>query len=119
MANIYTMDGNTVTEGLQGCNVCDEAIQCAQRAADRLGTDVHLVDDDGEWIVHPAAADGTRAPADRHVTITTRQVEMLRDEAAAHGDLAQVEVCDRAMEGDGNALSECQRVIQSVAAQED
>lgn len=39
-----------------GCNVCNEAIQAAARYADRLGTDVHLVDDDGEWIVHPARA---------------------------------------------------------------
>lgn len=63
MAGIYTMDGNELTVGLQGCNVCDEAIQHAQAFADQLSTDVHLVDDDGEWIVHPKI-DGKREPAD-------------------------------------------------------
>jgi len=58
MAAIYDMDGTELTAGLQGCNVCDEAIQAAQRTADRLGRDVELVDDDGSWIVHPAGPDG-------------------------------------------------------------
>jgi hypothetical protein len=53
MAAIYTLEGNELSAGLQGCNVCDEAIQAAKRFAQQLGTDVHLVDDDGEWIVHP------------------------------------------------------------------
>jgi len=66
MAAIYTLDGNELTAGLQGCNVSDEAIQAAERHADNLGTDVHLVDDDGEWIVHPAV-DGKREPADASV----------------------------------------------------
>lgn len=63
MAAIYTLDGNELATGLQGCKVCDEAIQSAERHADLLGTDVHLVDDDGEWLVHPAR-DGKREPAD-------------------------------------------------------
>ena len=65
MAAIYTMDGNELTAGLQGCNTCDEAIQAAHLLADSLGTDVHLVDDDGEWIVHPAV-NGKRALADAY-----------------------------------------------------
>lgn len=57
MAAIYNMlDGTAITQGLQGCSVCDEAIQAARRIAADRGEDVHLVDDDGEWIVHP---DGT------------------------------------------------------------
>ena len=63
MAAVYTLDGNELTVGLQGCDVCDEAIQTAQRIADRLASDVHLVDDDGEWIVHPKVS-GARLPAD-------------------------------------------------------
>lgn len=62
-ASIYTLDGDTITTGLQGHHVCDEAILAAEHAADRLGTAVHLVDDDGEWLVHPAGADGTREAA--------------------------------------------------------
>lgn len=55
MAAIYDYEtGDEITVGLQGCDVCDEAIQAAQRIADDRGEDVHLVDDDGEWIVHPA-----------------------------------------------------------------
>jgi hypothetical protein len=53
MASIYTTDGNELTVGLQGCNLCDEAIQAAQRFADDLDTDVELHDDDGRWLVHP------------------------------------------------------------------
>ncbi len=34
MATIYTFDGDEITTGLQGCNVCDEAIQAAERIAD-------------------------------------------------------------------------------------
>ena len=72
MAEIYTLDGDELTTGLQGCNTCDQAILGAQVWADRLGTAVHLVDDDGEWIVHPAETVGSgeyarqvREPADR------------------------------------------------------
>lgn len=56
-------DGQLLTDGLQGCDTCDEAIQTAQRMADARGRDVHLVDDDGEWLVHPAI-DGARKLAD-------------------------------------------------------
>lgn len=64
MAAVYTLDGNELCTGLQGSDVCDEAIQAAERHADTLGADVHLVDDDGEWIVHPKI-NGVREPATR------------------------------------------------------
>ena len=64
MAAIYTMlNGGELCAGLQGCNVCDEAILAAQSWADELGEDVHLSDDDGEWMVHAKLANGTREPA--------------------------------------------------------
>ena len=53
MASIYSGNGNTLTEGLQGCNVCDAAIQSALRLAKTLEEPVYLDDDDGEWTVHP------------------------------------------------------------------
>jgi hypothetical protein len=65
MAAIYTINGNELCAGLQGCNTCDEALQAAERYADDLEADVHLIDDDGEWIVHPAV-DGNREPADAY-----------------------------------------------------
>lgn len=64
MAAVYDIDtGNELTTGLQGCNVCDKAIQVAQGLADSMGRDVHLVDDDGEWAVHPEI-NGHREAAD-------------------------------------------------------
>lgn len=54
MAAIYDMDdGSTITEGLQGSNVCDEAMQAARRIAARREETVLLVDDDGHWLVRP------------------------------------------------------------------
>jgi hypothetical protein len=39
-------------------------MQAAQRMADERGAAVHLVDDDGDWLVHPADGGGKRQPAD-------------------------------------------------------
>jgi hypothetical protein len=36
-------------------------------------------------------------------TITAHQINLLRTEAAQAGDLAQVEICDRALAGDPDA----------------
>lgn len=66
MASIYTMDGEELSAGLQGCNVCSHALTAAEETADERGEDVLLVDDDGEWIVHPAI-NGKREPADPYV----------------------------------------------------
>ena len=51
-------------------------------------------------------------------TITPAQISALRDEAGAHGDLEQVEVCERALNGDTKAIAECVRVIESAEAPE-
>ena len=48
--------GDILTDGLQGCNKCDEAILTAYRMADARGRTVLLMDDDGEWVVHPRKA---------------------------------------------------------------
>lgn len=54
MAEIYDLEnGDEITVGLQGSDVCDEAIRAARNiAADRNET-VQLVDDDGTWDVYP------------------------------------------------------------------
>jgi hypothetical protein len=53
MAAIYdATTGETITEGLQGCSRCDEALIAAREWAEDWGEAVHLVDDDGEWIVY-------------------------------------------------------------------
>lgn len=43
-------------------------------------------------------------------------IERLRTEAATAGDLAQVAICDRALDGDETARAECARVIRAAAA---
>lgn len=53
MANIYNMNGEYLSEGLQGCRVCDEAFQAAKQIAEERDEDVMLEDDDGNWIVSP------------------------------------------------------------------
>lgn len=50
-------------------------------------------------------------------TVTTDAIRLLRDEAGSAGDLAQVEICDRALAGDEQAIEECARVITHAAAQ--
>jgi hypothetical protein len=49
--------------------------------------------------------------------VTNQQIRTLRAEAAEAGDLAQVAICDRAMDGDDAAAVECARVIAEAAAQ--
>lgn len=52
------------------------------------------------------------------MSITTTQIEALMTEAGEHGDLQQVEICERALTGDEAAIAECQRVIDAAAAQQ-
>lgn len=53
MATILDIDGNVRSAGLQGCTVCDQAIQIARRQAAQADEDVLLYDDDGVWRVRP------------------------------------------------------------------
>ena len=54
MATIYrASDASIITDGLQGSNVCDEAIQAAQALAAADDEDVILEDDDGYWLISP------------------------------------------------------------------
>jgi len=53
MAAIYNQDGYYVTEGLQGCDVCDEAARAARDIASDRDEAVILEDNDGTWLVHP------------------------------------------------------------------
>lgn len=51
--------------------------------------------------------------------MTTSEIRTLKIEAAAAGDQAMVEICDRAIDGDAAALAECERVQAEAAAQDD
>lgn len=47
--SVYNANGNYLTEGLQGPEVCDEARQVAQSLANDLGESVWLGPDGSEW----------------------------------------------------------------------
>ena len=49
-------------------------------------------------------------------TPTPAQLYILRSEASAAGDDAQVRLCDRALKGNVRALRECRRVLAAAAA---
>lgn len=53
MAAIYDTNGEEICDGLQGSEVCDEAIKAAREIAAARNEPVVLYDDDGEWVVHP------------------------------------------------------------------
>ena len=82
MAAVYTLDGGELCTGLQGCDTCDEAIQAAWQHADQLAADVHLQDDDGDWLVHPKGG-GRREPADR-LSLVGDDLVVCRDYHADH-----------------------------------
>jgi len=57
MAEIYDQEtGDMLTCGLQGSDICDEAIHAAQNIASDRGEAVLLVDDGGEWVVCPTGS---------------------------------------------------------------
>lgn len=43
--------------------------------------------------------------------VTNSQIQKLSNEAAEHGDLEQVAICERALAGDVGARAECAKVI--------
>ena len=53
MAEIYHPDGWIITEGLQGDDVCDEAIRAAREIAAERGEFMVLEDDDDILAVYP------------------------------------------------------------------
>lgn len=82
--------------------VAEDRITAYQEAAARAGMGLR------EWV---------ETTLDKEATmVTDEQIEALRSEAGVAGDLAQVAVCDRALDGDEAARRECQRVIDEARA---
>ena len=52
-------------------------------------------------------------------TETETRIAQLRAEAAQHGDDAQVELCNAALEGNAEALTACLAVAADAEAQKD
>lgn len=50
-------------------------------------------------------------------TVTDQQIIALMTEAGEHGDIEQVTLCRRALDGSKTARRECQRVIVAANAQ--
>lgn len=46
----------------------------------------------------------------------TARIRKLSNEAAEHGDLEMVAICERALAGDAEALIECERVLAEATA---
>jgi len=63
--------------------------------------------------------DYLREQRDEALSDLDDEIEELRDEAARVGDVDQVAICDRALDGDEAARVECARVIAHAAAQID
>jgi hypothetical protein len=81
----------------------------------RTSDDVALVHVGSTLVAIGGDASGRGAWA---VTIVDdRRVRSLRAEAAQAGDSTQVDICDRASEGDRNALLACALVLSDAAAQ--
>jgi hypothetical protein len=57
----------------------------------------------------------TQAP----ITVTDEQIEALRVEAGAAGDLDMAMICQTALDGDATARAECARVIADAQAMAD
>ncbi len=51
--------------------------------------------------------------------ITRKQIRDLSTAAGAHGDLEMVAICDRALDGDAEAIAIVVHVIEDAEAQED
>lgn len=47
--------------------------------------------------------------------ITTKQIEALMNEAGAAGDSEMYAICERALQGDAEAIKECAEVIAQAA----
>ena len=61
----------------------------------------------------------TTEPTSRHLSDADLGLDAIRDlrtEAATAGESEQVALCDRALDGDQDALAECYRVIGAAAA---
>lgn len=74
-----------------------------------------------------AALGTTRLPWDEAVDVirerwaaaTDERIAALRAEAESAGDMVQVAICDRALDGDDAAIVECVRAIAEAAARVD
>lgn len=53
------------------------------------------------------------------MSITNDDIKALQNEATQAGDDAMADICRKALQGDSDARTECERVIDNARAQED
>ena len=64
MASLFDLlSGHTITEGLQGSDICNDALRTARAIAKETKRSVLLDDDDCEWIVGPRGGIRKMTPA--------------------------------------------------------
>lgn len=121
---ITATGANATSDVLRSLSVMSDA-ELAAEAIEGWGLDqpaerYHATREDGdiEQRSHMQAMDYTAVDLERafarlraEVTIPRSSIRALRTEAGEHGDLAQVEICDRALGGGIDAIRECARVI--------
>ena len=54
MARLIDLNGDIITDGVQGSRVCDAAAKMALRLAAERHENIQLEDDDGNWLATPA-----------------------------------------------------------------
>lgn len=113
--------GNELTRGYQGHE--DQARALAQKFADERDEPIDYWDEsdvsgrEGEGELSESLV--TVYPAQQQSDTDDSDIEALSSEAAQAGDLTQVELCARALDGDKIARAECLRVISDAAAMRD
>ena len=109
---IYAEDGSEISTGIQSEA---QARRHAQHVADTTGRTVYL--DTVPSSTDPDDDDDCGEAIEPTPTPTDAQIEALRAEAGAAGDLTMVEICDRALDGDTEARRNVARVIADAQAQ--
>lgn len=98
----------TTTEPTQRPATDGEVCDCGQPART-----VYVTERFGD-VPYCGAAHAGEDQTDDRTNVATTDIEALRTEAGAAGDLEMVQVCDAALDGDENARTECEAVILSA-----
>lgn len=96
-------------DGSAPCTTCQTAPQ--MRECDACGVEGRIIDCGCKSQPRPIAADGHYTYCDDcSDAMEPAAIKSLRDAAGVAGDSEQVEICDRALNGNREAKHECARV---------
>src|SRR6185295_14785901 len=80
-------------------------------------TAVRMMGDEPGEVARETGVDAASVSEFSATAPTEDQIDALRTEAAAHGDTAQVRLCDAALSGDRGAAELCHRALLAASAQ--